>query len=96
MRNASTRPTRRFAGLFLTFLPLQGCSQHVAHFVPPSVPVRLGEELTNVKVYVPGADGTLLEARATLRPGVWISYDPREWPLPSRESEMDLRRDKEP
>jgi hypothetical protein len=70
---------------------LFGCTTEKAHFVPPGVPVRLGEPIRGVRVFVPSANG-LVAAKADLYPGMWITVDPAEWPLSDREAAMNLER----
>lgn len=57
---------------------LSGCVQRVAYFPTPAVPVRLGETLHGVDVYVP-ENGKLIKATATLYAGQWIITHPSEW-----------------
>lgn len=57
-----------------------GCVKTETIFVPPTIPVRLGEDLHNVTVFTPDpASGKLIRSRASLRAGTWITYDPAEW-----------------
>lgn len=75
-----------------TGVMLFGCApDRKVFFVPPGVPVRLGEEVRGVRVYVRDAEtGNIVPATATLRPGMWIDVDPAEWPDAARAAEMDL------
>lgn len=57
-----------------------GCVKTETIFVPPTIPVRLGEDIHGVTVFTPDpSTGKLIRSRASLRAGTWITYDPAEW-----------------
>lgn len=60
-----------------------GCVKTETVFVPPTLPVRLGEDIHRAVVFVPDpSTGKLVRSTATLRAGTWITYDPAEWITP--------------
>lgn len=83
-----------FGGVTLTLaaILLVGCTAERAYFVPPSVPVRLGEDISGVDVYVKDADtGEMVKATADLIAGMWILVDPDEWTVQDRAEAINLR-----
>jgi hypothetical protein len=80
--------------VFLAAAVLAGCAER-AVIVPPTVPVRLAEQLYNVSVWVKDTTGREVKARADLFPGMIIATDPQDFPTATRARFMNLRRDQE-
>lgn len=79
--------------LFTSAMLLTGCVSHVAHFVPPTVPVQLAEDVKGAKVLVKSKSGELVEARADLIAGTWCVLDPADWTTAKKAEAMELKRD---
>lgn len=80
--------------LALVAVSLIGCMER-AVIVPPTVPVRLAEDLKGVRVWVKDTSGREVKARADLFPGMIVVTDPGDFPTETRARTMNLRRDGE-
>ena len=69
-----------------------GCTRNQVTFVPPGIPVRLGEDIKDVSVYVKHETEGLIEAKADLLKGMWIIVDPEEWSIEHRTEIMNIER----
>lgn len=76
----------------LAAVGIAGCAER-AVIVPPTVPVRLAEQLYSVSVWVKDTTGKEVKARADLFPGMIIATDPNDFPTATRAKFMNLRRD---
>lgn len=79
--------------LIASMLALASCTSHVAHFVPPTVPVQLAENVKGVKVLVKSKSGELVQARADLIAGTWCVLDPADWTTAKKAEGMNLSRE---
>ena len=92
-RRRATRGWRFWPfSIVLLAVLLGGCMER-AVIVPPTVPVRLAEQLHGVSVWVKDTNGKEVKARADLFPGMIIATDPKDFPTVTRARFMNLRRD---
>ena len=70
---------RRLCATLLALTVLGGCASREVYFVSATIPVRLGQDLHNVKVFVRDSKGDLIEGVArTIPVGTWCVSDPAE------------------
>ncbi len=70
------------AGLIVALcLAMSGCFDSRVYFPRPAVPVRLGEDVHSVRVFIKVGDAWQ-EAKANLFAGQTIMTDPEDFPLP--------------
>jgi hypothetical protein len=73
--------TRSFVSGFLTacvLLAAIACATVRTVYVPDRTPVRLRQDVENVKVWVPDKEGVERESTLTLRNGWYVLSDPAE------------------
>lgn len=75
---------RSFRGVRLVLLASAcllggGCWGSRVYFAQPAIPVRLGQDVRGVRLFVRSPDGTWQEARGDLFAGQHVLTDPADW-----------------
>lgn len=66
---------KRILSVGLVLALMTGCYQIRTIYVPPHKPVRLAQDIPNVKILVADKDGTWYESTLTLKEGWYVLSD---------------------